>query len=174
MPFQWFSKMPRRRVDRIVFAVIRRVVCQFQRQLMPIRELDQTLHELHQQNLAISGPLSRSTNSQRTADTRPGGCSTTIPGDLPQSHWYHATCRRPYSVDDCQLPEYQRCRHGVRMMSWSAARRASSRGPRRARELADLHLGSVSSEMRSVSGTWMASECTSRRWSKITGFGEIF
>ena len=32
--------------DRVVLAVIRRVVRQFQCQLMPIRELDQTLHEL--------------------------------------------------------------------------------------------------------------------------------
>ena len=32
--------------DQVVLAVIRRVVRQFQRQLMPVRELDQTLHEL--------------------------------------------------------------------------------------------------------------------------------
>ena len=56
--------------DEVILAVIRRVVRQFEHQLVPIGELDQTFMNCVRE-LAISGPLSRSINSRRTPGSRP-------------------------------------------------------------------------------------------------------
>jgi hypothetical protein len=168
--------------DRVVLAVIRRIVCRFQRQLPPVRELDQALHEPRagtgdfqavvqvdqrpthtaMRGLAI-GPLQLQAIRHKVAGACP---SADRSRDVPKTTFSG-------SPSTSRMPAGASTASGC--TSWSAARadfrpRATPR-----RENSPIFtLALVSSEMRSVSGSYAARTWTCRRLSKIASVSGTF
>ena len=162
--------------DEIVFAVIGRVVRQFQRELMPVRELDQAFHELSPGTGDLRAVVQI---DQQPTHARMRKLAVGPPQFQAIRHEVArvpARCRRRCSVDCCQLPK-SRPVPAERRDACHGQQRATDSSPRATppRENAPIFtLALVSSEMRSVSEVSAARVWTCFKWSKMASVSGFF